>query len=183
MFVIWLNRRPKFFYFFFSTLLAFLKRRFSVAVQWTCSIVLEAYKRSLKELILIYIVTVIIFFFSVIMIAKQNAAFTSSCKATATSSSAKTEGRRCLADWVKHNWYISQLGSTLHMWTHCLIRTFSLDAFATSSGMNLETDKHQSQNQRNDHFHMDRTKTVGTMQYFTLKYKGKMRPHIGWSKC
>lgn len=27
--------------------------------------------------------------------------------------------------------------------------------------------------QKNDNFHMDRTKTVGTVQYFTLKYKGK----------
>lgn len=106
------------------------------------------------------------------MIAKQNAAFTSSCKATATSSSAKTEGRRCLADWVKHNWYISQLGSTLHMWTHCLIRTFSLDAFTTSSGMNLETDKNQSQNQRNDHFHMDRTKT-GNSAIFHIEIQRK----------
>lgn len=26
--------------------------------------------------------------------------------------------------------------------------------------------------QRNDTFHMDRTKTEGTVQYFTLKYNG-----------
>lgn len=52
------------------TLLAFLKRHFSVAVQLTCIIVLEAFKRSPKEFHLICIVTVILFF-SVVMIAKQ----------------------------------------------------------------------------------------------------------------
>lgn len=69
-----------------------------------------------------------------------------------------------------------------------------LDAFTTSSGKNLETVTVQKtkqktnlssipEYQRNYTFHMDRTKTVGTVQYFTLKYKGKIRLYIGCSKC
>lgn len=49
-----------------------------------------------------------IFFFPVcffcarlLILVTQNAAFTSSCKKTATPSSAKTEWRRCFAGWVK----------------------------------------------------------------------------------
>lgn len=55
-------------------------------------------------------------------------------------------------DLVKHNWYVSQLGSTLCMWMR---PTASLDGFTASSGNNSET-----KNQRNERFHIDRTKTM-----------------------
>lgn len=35
--------------------------------------------------------------------------------------------------------------------------------------------------QRKQHFQMHRTKTVGNVQYFTLKYQGSIRRYIGWS--
>lgn len=60
-----------------------------------------------KETIFIFTETVIFFFpvcffcARLLILVTQNAAFTSSCKKTATPSSAKTERRRCFAGWVK----------------------------------------------------------------------------------
>lgn len=73
---------------------------------------------------------------------------------------------------MKHNWYISQLGSTLHIRTR-LIRTFLLDAFTTSSGKNLEPDKHQSQTQRSDLFSYGQNKDYGNSAIFHIEIKRK----------
>lgn len=95
----------------------------------------------------------------------------------------------CLADWVKHNRYIGQLGRTLHMWIHrsvfppfdkhLLVRCFYY-LLRQKFGS-----KHQSENIRGNMIFICTEQRL--WEQCNISHwngnKGKMRLYIGWSKC